>query len=106
MRGNRAAIPSHRKRIAPGTSIKGILAGLLALSPALALAQIDDATYCNQLAALAYRYVGSSGGDGRSSPDLNTLGAIADCRNGKFAKGIPYLEKRLRDSHITLPSRS
>jgi hypothetical protein len=82
------------------------LAGLLALSPALALAQSSDAAYCEQLAALAYRFVGSSGGDGRSSPDLNTLGAISDCRKGNTAKGIPYLERRLRDSHITLPSRS
>ena len=56
------------------------LIGLLALSPALAPAQGNDAAYCDQLAALAYKYVGSSGGDGRSSPDLNTLGAITDCR--------------------------
>ena len=81
------------------------LAGLLALLPQPASAQSSDAAYCDQLAALAYRYVGSSGGDGRSSPDLNTLGAITDCRKGNYAKGIPYLEKRLRDSHITLPSR-
>ena len=81
------------------------LAGLLTLTPLLASAQSSDAAYCDQLAALAYRYVGSSGGDGRSLPDLNTLGAITDCRKGNYAKGIPYLEKRLRDSHITLPSR-
>jgi len=82
------------------------LAGLFALLPALASAQSSDAAYCEQLAALAYRYVGSQGGDGRSSPDLNTLGAISDCRKGAYAKGIPYLEQRLRDSHITLPKRS
>jgi hypothetical protein len=82
------------------------LVGLLALTPALALAQSSDAAYCDQLAALAYKYIGSSGGDGRSSPDLNTLGAISDCRKGNYAKGIPYLERRLRDSHITLPARS
>jgi len=81
------------------------LAGLLALLPQLASAQSSDAAYCDQLAALAYRYVGSQGGDGRNSPDLNTLGAITDCRKGNYAKGIPYLEKRLRDSHITLPTR-
>jgi hypothetical protein len=82
------------------------LAGLLAFTPAFALAQSSDAAYCDQLAALAYKYVGGSGGDGRSYPDLNTLGAITDCRKGNYAKGIPYLEKRLRDSHITLPARS
>jgi hypothetical protein len=82
-----------------------LLAGLLALSPALALAQSSDAAYCDQLSALAYKWVGGSGGDGRSGPDLNTLGAIADCRKGNYAKGIPYLERRLRESHITLPAR-
>ena len=81
------------------------LVGLLALTPALGLAQSSDAAYCDQLAALAVKWVGGSGGDGRSGPDLNTLGAISDCRKGNYAKGIPYLEKRLRDSHITLPTR-
>jgi hypothetical protein len=71
-----------------------------------AAAQGSDAAYCEQLIALAYRYVGSSGGDGRNYPDLNTLGAISDCRKGNTARGIPYLEKKLRDSHITLPPRS
>ena len=81
------------------------LVGLLALS-SVSLAQSGDAAYCNQLAALAYKYVGGSGGDGRSAPDLNTIGAIEDCRKGNYAKGIPYLEKRLRDSRVTLPPRS
>jgi hypothetical protein len=82
------------------------LAGLVAVWIQSAGAQSNDAAYCDKLAALAYKYVGSQGGDGRSSPDLNTIGAIADCRNGNYARGIPYLEKRLRDSHITLPPRS
>jgi len=81
------------------------LVGLLALSSA-SFAQSGDAAYCSQLASLAYKYVGGSGGDGRSAPDLNTIGAIEDCRKGNYAKGIPYLEKRLRDSRVTLPPRS
>ena len=80
------------------------IAGLFVLPPCLALA--DDAAYCSQLSALAYKFVGGSGGDGRSSPDLNTLGAIEDCRKGNYAKGIPYLENRLRNSRVTLPPRS
>ncbi len=36
-----------------------------------------------------------------SAPDLNTIGAIEDCRKGNYAKGIPYLEKRLRNSQVT-----
>jgi hypothetical protein len=81
------------------------LVGLLALSSA-SFAQRDDAAYCSQLIALAYKFVGATGGDGRSSPDLNTIGAAEDCRKGNYAKGIPYLEKRLRDSRVTLPPRS
>jgi hypothetical protein len=80
-------------------------AGLFAFWPVLALAQADDATYCRELSALAYKYVGGSGGDGRSAPDLNTIGAIEDCRKGNYAKGIPYLEKRLQNSRVTLPPR-
>ncbi len=80
------------------------LAGLIVLSPSFALA--DDASYCRDLSALARKFVGGSGGDGGSAPDLGTTGAIDDCRKGNYARGIPYLEKRLRDSRVTLPPRS
>ena len=80
------------------------VAGLIALSPALAVA--DDAAYCQALSALARKFVGGAGGDGGSAPDLGTIGAIEDCRKGNYARGIPYLEKRLRDSRVTLPART
>ena len=75
----------------------------LAASPAAA--QSSDAEYCAQLTALAYKYVGGGGGEGRSTPDLNTLGAIDDCNKGRYDRGIPILEKRLRASRVTLPPR-
>ncbi len=78
---------------------------LLAALPAAAAAQSDDKAYCAALGALASRYIGSAGGDGRQAPDLNVLGAITDCSKGRYDKAIPYLEKRLRDSRITLPPR-
>ena len=78
----------------------------IALLPVLASAQSDDAAYCAQLSSLAQRFVGGTGGDGRSFPDLATTAAIEDCRKGNYASGIPYLEKRLRDSRVTLPKRS
>jgi len=53
------------------------LSGSWPLWPALALAQSNDAAYCDQLTALAYKFVGSSGGDGRNYPDLNTLAPSA-----------------------------
>ena len=81
-----------------------LLAALAAL-PAGAQAQTDDKTYCNQLGALAARYIGGAGAEGRTSPDLNVLGAIDDCNKGRTDKAIPYLEKRLRDNRITVPPR-
>jgi len=81
------------------------LVAALVLLPAATFAQSDDAAYCAKLSALAYKYVGGNGGDGRSFPDLNVLGAIDDCHKGNYASAIPYLEKRLRDSRVTLPPR-
>jgi hypothetical protein len=82
-----------------------VLAAASVLLPAVAFAQDDDKAYCAKLGALASRYIGSAGGDGRQAPDLNVLGAISDCDKGRYDKGIPYLEKRLRDSRITVPPR-
>jgi hypothetical protein len=73
--------------------------------PGLSSAQSDDVAYCNKLGALASRYIGGAGADGRLSPDLNIVGAADDCNKGKAAKSIPYLEKRLRDQRITIPPR-
>jgi len=77
----------------------------VATSPASAAAQSDDKAYCDKLGALASRYIGSAGADGRQAPDLNVLGAISDCDKGRYDKSIPYLERRLRDVGVTLPPR-
>jgi hypothetical protein len=79
---------------------------LLAALPTGAQAQESDKDYCNRLGALAARYIGSAGGEGRTSTDLNILGAIDDCNKGRTDKAIPYLEKRLRDQRITVPPRN
>jgi hypothetical protein len=68
-------------------------------------AQADDAAYCAELGRLAVRYTGGAGGEGRLSPDLQTLGAITDCNKGNFAAGIPVLERKLRSNGFTLPKR-
>ena len=81
------------------------LCALLAALPSTAFAQTDDRAYCNKLGALASRYIGSAGAEGRMAPDLNVLGATQDCNKGRTATAIPYLEKRLRDNHITVPPR-
>jgi hypothetical protein len=78
---------------------------LLAALPSSASAQGDDRAYCNKIGNLAARYIGSAGAEGRMAPDLNILGALDDCNKGRTEKAIPYLEKRLRDNHITIPPR-
>ena len=78
---------------------------LLAALPSTAFGQTDDTAYCNKLGALASRYIGSAGAEGRMAPDLTVLGATQDCNTGRTATAIPYLEKRLRDNHITVPPR-
>ena len=81
------------------------LLALLAVLPSTTFAQSDDRAYCNKLGNLAARYIGSAGAEGRMAPDLNVLGAIDDCNKGRTDRAIPYLERRLRDNHITLPPR-
>ena len=83
-----------------------LLCALLAALPFGVAAQDDDRAYCNKLGALASRYIGAAGGDGRMAPDLNILGAISDCNKGRTDKAIPYLDKRLRENHITVPPRT
>jgi hypothetical protein len=77
----------------------------VAALPISAAAQSDDKAYCAQLGALATRFVGVAGAEGRQAPDLNVLGAINDCDRGRFDRGIPYLERRLRGARVTLPPR-
>ncbi len=84
---------------------KYLLVALLAALASPAFAQADDRAYCNKLGNLASRYIGSAGAEGRMAPDLNILGAIDDCNKGRTDRAIPYLERRLRDNHITVPPR-
>lgn len=76
---------------------------MLALSTA---ARADDAAYCAAMGNLAWRYIAASAIDGTSKPDLETKTAIEECDKGNYAAGIPVLERKLRDNHITLPKRS
>ena len=68
-------------------------------------AQGDDVAYCGRLAALALRYTGSAGAEGRLTPSPMTRAAIEDCNRGNTAAGIAVLEKLLRSSGFTLPPR-
>jgi len=79
---------------------------LLAALPGGAHAQETDQAYCNRIGALAARFIGGAGAEGRLSPDLNILGAIDDCNKGRTDRAIPFLERRLRDNRITVPART
>ena len=98
-------IPSNWEMMGSMRCLLLLVATSAFLLPLPAFAQDDDVAYCNKLGALASRYIGGSGADGRLSPDLNVLGATTDCNKGKAATAIPYLEKRLRDQRITVPPR-
>ena len=83
-----------------------LLTALASGAPLGVQAAEDDKSYCNRLGALASRWIGSAGAEGRMAPDLNILGAIDDCNKGRTDKAIPYLDKRLRENRITVPPRN
>jgi hypothetical protein len=66
-----------------------------------------DARYCDKLIGLYRTYVNNPE-DPRptyDSPVAAHEAAIANCKAGKTAAGIPVLEQALRDIKLTLPSR-
>lgn len=65
-------------------------------------AAIDDSvSYCRQLADLYRRFVLPPAGWGA---DLEATFALESCRKGN-PEGIPILEKKLRESRVSLPGR-
>ena len=77
----------------------------VALLPVAASAQSDDGAYCAALSTLANRYLVAGTGNGSGAPDLETREAIIACGAGQYARGIPVLERKLRDARFTLPRR-
>jgi hypothetical protein len=81
------------------------LAVLLAASLAVpAVAQSADVAYCDALIQLYQRYVIKTG----SYPNTGSVDgqvAVAQCRAGNTAAGIPVLEQKLRNQGVTLPGR-
>jgi len=89
-----------------------ILVALAAVSlPVAAHAQQDnraaDFRYCAQLSDLYVRYVGRSeaGPNAPVKPDVNGGVALAKCKEGDTAVGIPILERKLVNAGFTLPPR-
>ena len=84
--------------------INWLVQALAALLPFGASAQVSDADYCKALTQKYETYisnmaVGRSAGPGTIDGSV----AIAQCKDGNTAAGIPVLERKLRDARIDLP---
>ena len=86
--------------------------GLAIVSPRPASAQTSssaDMAYCAKLIDLYSRYLtGDEFGDRRTSlggASLDGRVAVAKCREGDTASGIPVLERKLLANGFTLPRR-
>lgn len=71
-----------------------------------ASAQASDADYCKALTQKYETYISNmSVGRTPGSGTVDGNVAIAQCKAGNTASGIPVLERKLRDAKIDLPSR-
>ena len=87
-------------------SINWLTSAVAALLPFGASAQTTDTDYCKALtqkyeAYISNMSVGRSPGPGTVDGSV----AIAQCKDGNTAAGIPVLERKLRDARIDLPPR-
>ena len=83
-------------------SLAVILAAALAVP---AVAQSADEAYCGTLVQLYYRYVIKINSQSPNTGSLDGNVAVAQCRAGDTAAGIPVLEQKLRNNGISLPAR-
>jgi hypothetical protein len=86
------------------TTIRSLAVLLAASLPAAAAAQSADAAYCEALIQQYNRYVIKTG----SYPNTGSVDgqvAVAQCRAGNTAAGIPVLEQKLRNQGVALPGR-
>lgn len=85
-------------------TIRSLVVLLAASLPVAAVAQSDDAAYCDALIQQYNRYVIKVG----SHPNTGSVDgqvAVAQCRAGNTAAGIPVLEQKLRNAGVELPRR-
>jgi hypothetical protein len=82
------------------TRVKLCLIACVALGFPFASAYADDASYCEALST-KYRTIA-----GNAQVDATAAEAMAQCKAGNTAAGIPVLEKFLKDNKATLPPRT
>jgi hypothetical protein len=81
------------------------LAVLLASLPIAAAAQSSDQAYCDALIREYNRYVIKVGSHSPNTGGVDGQVAVAQCRAGNTAAGIPVLEQKLRNQGVALPGR-
>ena len=88
-----------------------ILAALLVLAlpfggaHAQSKVQSADAAYCQALTDTYTTYVYDQNARRKMGPNVGVTAAIAQCKAGDTAAGIPALEKALTDARVALPAR-
>ena len=80
------------------TTLTYLVACASLVLPFAAFGQSADAKYCESL-SMKYREISSFQSDSAQAV------AIAKCKAGDTAAGIPVLEKALKDAKVTLPPR-
>ena len=76
-----------------------LIAGTALVLPFAAMAEMTDAQYCEALSA-NYRTLNTQ------SYEANVAEAMAQCKAGNTAAGIPVIEKALKTGGASLPSRN
>jgi hypothetical protein len=87
-------------------SINWLVPAATALISFGASAQANDTDYCKALTQKYETYISNmSVGRSPGSGTVDGNVAIAKCKAGNTASGIPVLERKLRDARIDLPAR-
>ena len=83
-------------------TMKSVRLGLLVcfLASPLASAYADDASYCEALSPAYRKFIAAA------HVDAIAADAMAKCKAGDTATGIPVLEKFLKEGQVTLPPRT
>ena len=87
-------------------SIRSLAVLVAASLPLTAVAQTSDAAYCEALIRTYYRYVIKINSQSPNTGSLDGNVAVAQCREGNTAAGIPVLEHKLRSNGFELPARA
>ena len=87
-------------------NLKWLMPLLVVGLPLTASAQASDATYCRRLTARYEAFVENMNGHSQQPGGIDGQVAMAQCKSGDTAHGIPVLERKLQDAKVGLPSRS